>query len=143
MLCGCASLGGLEKPEVSLVDVRLGELKLLETAGAATIRLDNENAEPLHVEGLVCKLYVDGKRIGKGLSDARFEIPRLGTIAQEVALHRDNLALIRRVRPIIESQRFAYRLQCKVHVRLDGRLRRISVTKEGYLDRSDFVAPGG
>lgn len=144
LLCGCASPGDLVRPEVALIDVRPGQVRLLETSAVATVRLDNENPEPLAIEGLACRLYVDGVRVGKGLSDASFTIPRLGTVTREVAVHLDNLAMVRRVRPLLASQRFAYRLECRLYVRGEHRLHRVSVSRDGRIERADFLpAPAG
>jgi len=138
MIGGCASLGGLEKPDVMLVDLQMGEIKVLETTARATVRLDNENLVPLHVEGGVYKLYINGKRIGKGLSNEQFTIPKLSSVTHDVVINLDNLALARRIISIINSEQLAYRIESVVYIRLDGRVRRVKVSKSGQLDRNDL-----
>jgi LEA14-like dessication related protein len=135
---GCASLDGLEKPDVALVDLQMGQVTMLETTARATLRLDNENLVPLQVEGGVYKLYINGKRIGKGLSDKHFEIPKLNSVTQDVVISLDNLALARRIISIINSEQLVYGIQCVVHIRLDGRMRAIKINRSGQLDRSDL-----
>ncbi len=67
-LAGCTALH-LVPPDVSLVDLEFTDLTLFETSGVFTVRLSNENPEPLAVEGGVYNLYLGGKKVGKGLSD--------------------------------------------------------------------------
>ena len=91
-LSGCASLG-LVAPDVSLVDLKFTDLTMFETSGIFTVRLTNENPEPMFIEGGVYNLYLGGWRIGKGLSDHRVEVPPLSTATDEVELHLSNLAI--------------------------------------------------
>jgi len=138
LISGCASLDGLEKPDIMLVDLQMDDVKVLEATARATMRLDNENLVPLHVEGGVYELYVNGKRIGKGLSDRQFEIPGLNSVTQEVVVNLDTISMARGIVSIINSEQLAYRIDSVVYIRLDGRIRRVSVSRAGHLDRNDL-----
>ena len=133
-LCaGCASFG-LLAPDVTLVDLEFTDLTLFETSGVFTVRLANENPEPLAVDGGVYNLYLGGLRVGKGLSDHRFEIPALGTATDEVQLHLNNVAIATRLRSIWESGIVDYRLRARVYVEHGYGRKTLRIESEGRLD---------
>ncbi len=134
---GCASFG-LTPPDVSLVDLKFTDLTVFETSGIFTVRLTNENPEPLFVEGGVYNLYLGGLRVGKGLSDHRLEVPPLSTATDEVELHLNNLAIATQLRSIYDSGVADYRIKGKVYVEGTYGRRRVTIENEG---RFDFKAP--
>ncbi len=133
LFTGCASLG-LVEPDVTLVDLEFTDLTLFETSGVFTVRLANENPEPLVVDGGVYNLYLGGSKVGKGLSDHRIEVPALGTATDEVELHLNNLAIAGQVRSLWESKVFDYRLQGRVYVETGYGRRKLRIESEGRFD---------
>ena len=107
---GCTTLGTMTPPDVSLVDMELTDVTVFETTGTITVRLTNENPEPLVIDGSVFKLYLNGMPVGKALDAERLEVPRLGTATQTVNLHINNVALIARLTgcPAEEKQQQAH-----------------------------------
>jgi LEA14-like dessication related protein len=138
MVGGCASLGGLEKPDVMLVDLQVDDVKAFEGSARATMRLDNENLEPLQIEGGVYEVYINGTRIGKGLSNKHFEIPGLSSVTQEVQVNLSTLAMARGMISVINAEQLQYRIDSIVYIRLDGRVRRVTMSRAGQLDRTDL-----
>lgn len=110
---GCASLGYFTPPDVTLVDVRFADLTLFESAGVLTVRVANENNDPITVDGGVYNLYLNGMKVGKALSDAQFEIRRLSSATAEVDIFINNLALATRIKKIIDLGTVDYRLKGK------------------------------
>jgi len=110
---GCASLGHFTPPDVTLVDVRFADLTLFESSGVLTVRVANENNDPITVDGGVYNLYLNGMKVGKALSDARFEIRRLSSATAEVDIFINNLALATRIKKIIDLGTVDYRLKGK------------------------------
>jgi LEA14-like dessication related protein len=140
---GCASIG-LVKPDVSLVNLKFTDLTMFETSGIFTVRLTNENPEPLFVEGGVYNLYLGGLRVGKGLSNHRLEVPPLSTATDEVELHLSNLAIATQLRSIYESGIADYRIKGKVYVEGNFGRRRVTIENEGRFDfktQGDGLAP--
>jgi len=133
-LSGCQTGGPEIAPDVSLVDLRPGDIKLLESSLVVVVRVTNENPDPFTLTGGVYKLMLNGSYIGKGISDAKTEIPRLSSATQEITIRMDNIALATRIRPLIEAKRFDYRLDSRVY--LEGLFGSTSATivKEGTLD---------
>ncbi|MBC8095008.1 MAG: hypothetical protein H7Y43_04275 [Akkermansiaceae bacterium] len=95
LLCGCG--GGANGPSVSLINLRFEDATALETTATFTLRLSNESPEAVQLNGEVHKIYFNGLYLGKGLSDEKVEVPRLGTITHEVKVHLCNLALATRI----------------------------------------------
>jgi len=113
LLCGCG--GGPGGPSVSLINLRFEDATALETTAAFTLRLSNESPEAVQINGEVHKIYLNGVYLGKGLSDEKVEVPRLGTVTHEVKVHLSNLALATRIKSIIETKSFEYRIVSVFH----------------------------
>lgn len=115
VVVGCASYG-VDRPEVSLADIRLEDVTLFETSGRITVRITNPSPEPAVIDGGSFHLHVDGRRVGRGVSDARLEIPRLSSDTLEMQFFVSNLALARRVMELLDRQAFDYRLEGRLYL---------------------------
>lgn len=136
-LCGCASLIRSESMDVSVVNLEFAQATVLETTAVFTVRLQNETPEPLVLEGGVHKFYIDGAFIGKGMSNERIEVPRLGSVTQPITVYLRNLSMGRRIKSIIEAQKVDYRLDSLLYAQ--GKLgSRLHVVHEGKLDLNEF-----
>ncbi len=135
LLCGCG--GGDPGPAVSLINLRFEDATALETTATFTLRLSNESPQPVALEGEVHKIYLNGLYLGKGLSDAKVEVPRLGTVTHEVKVHLSNLALATRIKSIIETKSFEYRIVSVFHGK--SMFRRMKSESSGKLELKDLV----
>lgn len=134
VLCGCASKSGTT---VSIVNLRLTDVTAFETTATFTLRFSNEAPEPVHLTGGVHKIYMNGLYIGKGLSSDALEVPRLGTAMQDVTVHLSNIALATRIKPIIESRSFDYRIESTLYGK--SWMDRSHTESQGRLDLKDFT----
>lgn len=128
---GCASLGTMTPPDVSLVDLELTDVTVFETTGTITVRLTNENPDPLVIEGSVFKLYLNGMAVGKALDSERVEIPRLGTATQTVNLHINNVALVARLATMLEASELNYRIKSRLWVERPYGTRKVRLDHQG------------
>lgn len=133
LLCGCSTVEG---PAVSLVNLRLAEATAFETTAAFTLRLSNESPEPIQLEGGAYQIYLNGLYVGEGLTGELLDLPRLATVTQEVKVHLSNWRLATRIKPILESQCFDYRIKSVVYGRSPPR--KMYSVNEGRLDLRDF-----
>ena len=122
---------------MNLVSVRFQTATALETTATFTIRLSNDAPEARQFTGSAHKIYLNGLYIGKGLSDKTVDVPRLGTVTQEITVHLSNLALATRIKSVIEAKRFDYRIQSTFYGK--GWLDRMGSETEGKLDLKDFT----
>jgi LEA14-like dessication related protein len=134
LLCGCNRATG---PSVNLVSVHFQEATALETTATFTIRLSNDAPEARQFTGSAHNIYLNGLYVGKGLSDNTVDVPRLGTVTQQITVHLSNLALATRIKSVIEAKRFDYRIQSVFHGK--GWFDRMHSESEGTLDLKDFT----
>lgn len=129
LACGCSQqTPGLS---VNLTNVRFEDVTVFETTAIFTLRLNNETPKPMKFTGGAHKLYLNGLYVGSGLSSEPVEVPRLGSVTQPVTVHLSNLALATRIKSVIESKSFDYRVRSvfygeswfgRMHSVTDGRL---------------------
>ncbi len=134
VVCGCGQKDG---PAVNLVTVQFQNATALETTANFTLRLSNDAPEARQFTGSAHRIYLNGLYVGKGLSDKTVDVPRLGTVTQDVTVHLSNLALATRIKSVIEAKRFDYRIQSVFYGK--GWLDRMSSASEGKLDLKDFT----
>ena len=133
-LLGCVSIGGFVPPEVTLVDVAFEDLTLFESSAVLTVRVANENADPVLIDGGVYNLYLNGIKVGQALSDARLEIGRLSSTTTAVDIHINNLALATRLKGMMDTGVVAYRLQGKFYLDRSVGRRSVRFDRSGSYD---------
>ena len=98
VMTACTTPGPADYPlAVQLADLRFAEAGLLEQSIGLDLRFTNPNPEPIRAEGLRFVMEVDGRRFGTGVSDAAFEIPRLGEAVVPVTIRVQTGELINRL----------------------------------------------
>lgn len=120
--------------EVRVVNLRFERATVLDTRATFFLRLENEDNEPIRVEGGVHSLVLNGTRVGKGLVGETVEVPRLGAVEQAVEVHLSHVSLATRLRSILEAPRVAYRLESRLYTVSNGRKRTVTLVREGELD---------
>lgn len=76
---GCNGLPvGLERPAVTLADVRYVGGTLFEQHFEFDVRIRNPNAQPLEVEGTSFTIDLNGRQFARGVSDQAFSVPARG-----------------------------------------------------------------
>lgn len=133
LTAGCASLGTMTPPDISLVDLELTDVTVFETTGTITVRVTNENPDPLVIDGAVFKLYLNGMAVGKALDAERVEVPRLGTTTQTVDLHINNVALVARLATMLEESELNYRIKSKLWVERPYGTRKVRLDHRGHF----------
>ena len=132
--CGCTTRSTVS---VDIVSVRITDMTAFETTATFVLRFSNESPQPVELTGGAHKIYINNLYVGKGLSSEPLTVPRLGTATQNVTVHLNNVALATRLKPIIESQSFDYRIQSVLYGK--SWMSRMSSTSEGRLDMKDFT----
>lgn len=137
--CSLMQPAGFEKPELHLQNILVDQATLFQTGLVFTFRIDNANSEPLRVDGGSHRIYLNDVYVGKGLSSEQFTVPRFGSTETDVTVYINNLALISKIIPILESSALSYRVDSSL-VRegaLFGRRLRFSQSDTFELQR-DF-----
>lgn len=141
-VAGCATLQ-LAPPEVTLVDLEFTDLTMFETTAEFTVRLANENPDPLNVDGGVFRLYLNGIKVGKGLSSEAVEVPGLGTATQKVVLYVNNVALVSRLASLMDNPVLNYQIKSRLFLETSYGRRRINFENSGTFswDQGEDPAP--
>ncbi len=114
-LGGCAGLRlGMQKPEVSVANIRLLDGNLLEQRFLLTLRVMNPNTSEIAIEGLTFKVDLNGQPFAKGVGNQPVVIPRLGEAMVEVTATTGLGGLLRQFK--------AFKGREKVDYRISGRL---------------------
>ncbi len=133
---GCASMGSLDAPELTLVNLELADATLFETTLEVQLRIANPNPEPITFNGAKFKLTLDDRKVGRGLSSDTVTIPRLGTEVVGVPFHVNNAALLLRLQEILEAKSIRYGLQGTLYLERSIGNRKLKISSEGELDFS-------
>lgn len=132
---GCTSTASLEPPGVTLVDLEFVDATVFESTLDVTLRLSNDNPEPLTLDGAVIKLELDGRSIGKGAMAERTEIPRFGSVVEHLEMHLNHIAVASKIKGVIERKIVDYAVTGKVYVMTpSGGIRRLPIDSRGTLD---------
>lgn len=134
LVAGCASQSPVS---VGIVNVRLTDVTAFETTATFTLRFSNESPAPVELTGGVHKIFLNGFYVGKGMTSETIVVPRLETATQDVTVHLNNIAMITRIKPIIESESFGYRIESLLYGK--SRMDRMRTASEGRLDMKDFT----
>ena len=141
-LCAACASMQIAPPDVTLTDIRLGEITFLETSLIATVRIQNEETRAFEIDGASYRLYLNGIDVGKGTSDQRLSVPRLSSAQQRVVFRLNNLSFITKIQSLVESRDFSYRIDGKLYLPGGfGLGRSISVRREGRFDLSPMDHP--
>jgi LEA14-like dessication related protein len=132
-----ASCGRNTGPAVNLVSVHFQSATALETTATFTLRVSNEQPEPQTFSGSVHKIYLNGLYVGKGLCDAAITVPRLATVTNDVTVHLSNLALITRIKSVVEAKAIDCRIQSIFYGK--SAFRRQTSETIGKLALADFM----
>lgn len=114
-LGGCAGLRlGMQKPEVTVANIRLLDGNLLEQRFLLTLRVMNPNTSEIAIEGLTFKVDLNGQLFAKGVGNQPVVVPRLGEAMVEVTATTGLGGLLRQLK--------AFKGREKVDYRISGRL---------------------
>jgi len=132
-ITGCVTNESLE---VGLANVSFAHATVFETSCTFSVRIDNPSPAALSLTGSSHRIYLNGLYVGTGLSDAAIDLPRLSSVTLPVSVHLSNLKLATRVKPIIESRSFDYRIQSTLYTQEPSR--KIRARSTGRLHLQDF-----
>ena len=108
---GCSSSSRMTGMSVTVINFKPLDATLLESRATLTLRYINESIAPFGISGSRHKLYLNGSYVGTAVSDRPIGVPPLQTATQDVTINLENLALVRQVLAMRDSQTIAYRLE--------------------------------
>lgn len=141
VLAGCAGLGSLEKPRISLADIQVQEIRTMETAFLVQLRVTNPNTTPLEIEGLSCDVELAGRKFASGLQASNQTIPAYESALVPMQVYASVVDMFSSVLGVLENTNEAgksgkpvgYRLKGKVRVRSGAFSRNLPFVSEGEI----------
>jgi LEA14-like dessication related protein len=110
-LAACSTLG-LQKPQVSLVDIRPAASTLLEQNFTLTLRIQNPNHLPIKAAGLNFTLQVAGQQLASGASNQAIHVPALGDTQIQLQLHTSLVSWLKQLGKVVQGDgKLAYQLE--------------------------------
>lgn len=101
----CAGMGAIrEPPRVSVISIEPVDLQLLEQRYVITLRVQNPNDRAITIKGLDYEIRVNDEVFGRGVSNARVELPAYGEALAEVELVSTLSRLLRQFQALIERR---------------------------------------
>ncbi len=132
LIGGCAGIGRqIERPRVSVTDIRIHEVQALEAVFLVELRIMNPNEFPLEIRGISCDLKINGRQFASGLSGEHRNIPAYGTGIVSIPVYASTVDMVSSVMRAIQAPRhgqirpISYSLSGKV--RLGGNVLEKSV----------------
>lgn len=132
-LPGCATLGGMEAPEVFLIGLAPLPSGALEQRFLVQLRLLNPNDVPLVIDGVDFTLDVNGARLTRGVSGERVTLPRFGEGVVQVTATTTLFDIFRQALIISDRTDLDYDLH--------GRIFRPGISRSLHFQRSGTITP--
>lgn len=107
---GCATLSGLEPPDVHVANLVPLDATLFEQSVRVDLRVFNSNDQALALRGVRFVLRVNGDVLARGASGESVTIPRLSDALISVEARSSSIALLRQVLRPPEDGVFHYEL---------------------------------
>ena len=91
-LAGCLALHGLrEKPSVSLSDIQLKQVGLLENAVVVWLRVMNPNDVSIDIKNITCNLSLNGKSFARGITANSSRVEPYSSVVVPVEIYISTL----------------------------------------------------
>ncbi|QYM79296.1 LEA type 2 family protein [Horticoccus luteus] len=139
VIAGCTSVPRLGGITVHLVDLRPSAVAPLETTAVMTLRYTNENVIALGFSGGTHRLFINGKFVGKAVSDQPIGLAPMTTATQDVTVYLDNGALLRQLAQVARDGAVHYRLESSLAQTIGDRKNQINTSSEGSVELPEFA----
>ena len=112
-LNGCAVLqSAIETPRVTLNNLRIQNMTLLEQRYVVTLRVQNPNPIPIPITGMNFQLDINDTELGSGVTNEAVTVPAYGEALVEINLVSNLMRIFSQIRGLEnnKSQSLPYRL---------------------------------
>ena len=112
-LSGCAAIHStIETPRVTLNNLQVKDMTLLEQRYAVTLRVQNPNPIPLPIAGMNFQLDINDAELGNGVTNEAVTVPAYGEALLEINLVSNLMRIFSQIRGLENNkgQSLRYRL---------------------------------
>ena len=136
---GCAGVASsIKPPHVNIADMRIEDVKLLETAFQFELRIINPNEFPLTVKGIECELELNDQKFGSGVSGETITLSAFGTDLVSVSVYSSMINLVRGFLKLPEREHLSYSIKGSLRVSTGSSFATsVPFENQGTLDLKD------
>jgi LEA14-like dessication related protein len=117
VLAGCARIGqSVKPPRVNIVDLRVEEVKPLESTFQVAVRIINPNDFPLTVKGIEFDLSLNDQNFGAGVSGEKATIPAFDSEVMPVVVYSSMINLVRGLIKLPQREHLTYTINGSVRI---------------------------
>lgn len=111
-LAGCAGMpGGLEPLKVSIADVSILDLGLIEQKLGLKVRIQNPNSVDIPIDGMSYDLEMNGQPFAHGVARPQTHVPRYGEVVIQVEAVSNIGSILRQLGALQQEQKLNYRFK--------------------------------
>ena len=117
LLTSCSSLFfAMNPPEVTLSNITIDRIELLETTATITLRIDNENNDTLEVSNGSYNLYINDAYVGRSLDNTGLRVEPYSTADKSLQIKINNMKILRQIDTLFSQPRVNYRLETNIQL---------------------------
>jgi LEA14-like dessication related protein len=117
LLGGCASLSSTtQSPRITLADISVVDIKLLEQRYRIAIRVQNPNDHALEIRGISMELDINGESFASGVGSSRSDIAPYSEGLVELEVTSSLFSVVEQIRAL--EQRHGGTIDYRIHGRL-------------------------
>lgn len=132
MLNGCAALqSAIETPHVTLNNIQVLDMTLLEQRYAVTLRLQNPNPIPLPITGMNIQLDINDAELGRGVTNEAVMVPAYGEALVEIKLVSNLMRIFNQIRELESSKRQSLRYRLSGGLSISSRMGKLPFEYRG------------
>jgi len=129
-VCGCVTM---QSPNVTLTDLRIVDLTLLEQSYALKIRIQNPNPVALPITGMHFELDVNDAELGRGVSDQAITVPAYGEAVMEIKVVSNLARIFDQIRNLENGETQDLRYRLTGDIRVANRLGKLPFDYQGQI----------
>ncbi len=116
-LTSCSSLFfAMNPPEVTLSNITIDRIELLETTATITLRVENENNDTLEVSNGSYNLYINDSYVGRSLDNIGLTVKPYSTADKSLKIKIDNMKILRQMDTLFSKSRVNYTLRTNIQL---------------------------
>lgn len=117
ILSACAGLGKrLEEPRITLANIAVRDINLIETVFQVDLRVYNTNDAPLEVTGLDCEIELNDRHFATGVSNSKVKIASYETATIPIVAYSSVLDLVKSVQGLQNKEKLKYRIAGRIRL---------------------------
>ncbi|MGQ0657323.1 MAG: LEA type 2 family protein [Chromatiales bacterium] len=143
LLNACTGLPSkIDPPSVSLADVRLVDMNLMEQTFALKLRVQNPNAFDIPLHGLNCEVDLNGQQVARGVNNQSVTLPGLGEQIVEVRAITSLNSLLQQLTELARSGTPSVNYRIKGNLRVGNGLVPLPFDQGGEVGLGSFMGIG-